>query len=144
MRLKSVFENKQKIPSKFSRLNGNINPPLEILDAPTETKSFVLIVDDPDAPSKIWVHWLVWNFLSTKIPEGKFPAGSVEGKNDFGNIHYDGPSPPSGTHRYFFRVYALDRKLNLRYGSSRKELENAINGHILEKTELIGLYSCQN
>ncbi len=137
------FKNNQYIPLKYSCNGDNINPPLSILNIPKETKSMALIVDDPDAPSGNWVHWILWNIspITSKIEENIIPMNSVQGLNDSNNNKYDGPCPPSGTHRYFFKLYALDFTLNLNKGSRKSDLENAIKGHILAQAELIGLYS---
>jgi len=135
----SVFENKEFIPSKYTCDGEDVNPPLTIERIPEKTKSLVLIVDDPDAPSGIWDHWIVWDIPPTnKIKEDSVPG--VEGTNDFNKRSYGGPCPPSGTHRYFFKVYALDAKLNLDQGSRRAEIQEAMEGHILAKGELVGLY----
>jgi Raf kinase inhibitor-like YbhB/YbcL family protein len=138
-----VFENNQYIPKKYSCNDENINPPLFISNVSKETKSLVLIVDDPDAPRGDWVHWLVWNIPVniTNIVEDSVPEEAIQGLNDYGNNKYDGPCPPSGTHRYFFKLYALDTVLNLDKNSKKINLENAMKGHILDQTSLIGLYS---
>ena len=109
---------------------------------PRETKSLVLIVDDPDAPMGVWNHWLVWNIKpdTTIIKENSVPRGAVVGRNDAGTAKYVGPAPPSGTHRYFFRLYALDTKLDLPAGSTRGDLDQAMHSHILARTELLGRY----
>lgn len=137
-----AFENNQMIPQKYTRDGGNINPPLEITDTPKETKSLTLIVDDPDAPGGDWVHWLVWNINpETKIiSENESPKGAIQGINDSGRQNYDGPCPPSGIHHYQFKTYALNSILNLSSNSSKKDLEKAMEGHILDKDMLIGLY----
>jgi Raf kinase inhibitor-like YbhB/YbcL family protein len=133
------FKNNQKIPPKYTCSGEDVNPQLNITDIPEETKSLVLIVDDPDAPMGDWVHWIVWNIPPTnKIEEKSVPG--VEGINDFGKHSYGGPCPPSGTHRYFFKVYALDTQLNLRVHSRKKDLEYAMTGHILAQGKLVGLY----
>lgn len=134
------FKNNEKIPVRFTRDGENINPSLIVEGVPEDTRSLVLTVDDPDAPSGNWNHWAVWNIPSgtIKIRENSIPG--IQGKNSFGANNYGGPSPPSGTHRYFFRIFALDIKLNLIGGSNREDLEKAMKAHILEKAELIGLY----
>lgn len=141
----SAFENQANIPSKYTCDGEDINPPLEISDIPEESQSLALIVDDPDAPIGTFTHWLVWNMSSdiTKIDEDSVPEGAVEGETDFGRIGWGGPCPPTGTHRYFFKMYALDTKLNLQRGATKSQLEKAMEGHILGKAELIGLYSRQ-
>lgn len=138
----SAFENKQMIPPKYTCDGKDINPPLEIIDIPPKTRSLVLIVDDPDAPSGDWVHWLVWDINpETKfIAEDESPQGAVQGTNDFNKQNYGGPCPPSGIHHYQFKIYALDTLLNLPSSSRKKDLGKAMENHILDKTLLIGLY----
>ena len=135
------FPNFGYVNSQHTCDGENANPELRIEDAPMKAKSLALIMDDPDAPRGIWVHWVVWNIpADTKIiAKGNEPEG-VQGKTDFGTAGYGGPCPPSGIHRYFFKLYALDVSLNLREGSTKKDLENAMKGHIMEKAELVGLY----
>lgn len=142
MQLTSVFSDNQAIPSRFTCDGENINPELNITGVPANTKSLSLIVDDPDAPGGDFVHWVIWNIgaETTQIKENSLPAGVVVGRNDFGNNEYGGPCPPSGTHRYQFKVYALDKKLDLTAGAGKKELLAAMNGHILSQVELIGTY----
>jgi len=136
----SDFEHMEKIPSKFTGDGEDINPNLEISNIPENTKSLVLIFDDPDAPMGTWVHWLIWNISPTTslISENSIPG--IQGKNSLGRNDYGGPMPPSGTHRYFFKLYALDKVLDLKEGSNKQELEKAIQNNILDKAELIGLY----
>ena len=135
-----AFENNKLIPSKYTCDGEDVNPPLIIEGIPEETRSLVLIIDDPDAPMGTWDHWIVWNISPTnKIEENSVPG--VQGLNDFRKHSYGGPCPPSGTHRYFFKVYALDTKLDLNQNSRKKEVEKAMKDHILAKGELIGLYS---
>jgi Raf kinase inhibitor-like YbhB/YbcL family protein len=133
----SAFEANGTIPRKYTCNGENINPPLEFEGIPEEADSLVLIMDDPDAPMKTFTHWIVWNIEPVaKIEEDSIPG--IEGINDFRKIAYGGPCPPSGTHRYFFRVYALDRQLELKAGASRKELESEMIGHIIAEGELMG------
>src|SRR3989338_9058695 len=137
----SVFEHNQGIPEKYTCQGQDINPPLKIEGIPDGTKSLTLIVDDPDAPFKTWVHWVVFDIPAAPVVE--IPEDSIAGKqgsNDFGRNDYGGPCPPSGTHRYFHKAYALDKILNVPEGISKKDLEKAIQTHILAKAELIGLY----
>ena len=135
-----AFGNNKPIPSKYTCDGDNVNPTLNIEGTPEETKSLVLIVDDPDAPMGTWDHWIVWNIPPTnKIEENSVPG--TEGLNDFRKHSYGGPCPPSGTHRYFFKVYALDTKLDLNPNSRKKDVEKAMKNHILAKGELVGLYS---
>lgn len=135
-----VFENNRPIPKKYTCDGEDVNPPLNIEGIPVGTKSLVLIVDDPDAPMGTWDHWIVWNIPpKNKIDEDSVPG--VEGVNDFRKHSYGGPCPPSGTHRYFFKVYALDVQLALDSNSRKKDVEKAMKDHILAKGELVGLYS---
>ena len=138
-----VFSNGGSIPAKFSHQGGNSNPPLKIEGAPANAKSLVLIVDDPDAPSGLFTHWLVWNIDSktTSIAEHSAPKNAAEGTNDFGESGYGGPQPPSGTHRYFFKIFALDQTLDLSGGAKRRELEKAMKGHVIAQAELMGRFS---
>ena len=135
-----AFQHNQAIPSKFTCEGEDKNPALTISDVPTGTKSLALIVDDPDAPGKTWVHWVVFNIPPTmqQISENSIPG--KQGINDFGRLNYGGPCPPSGEHRYFFKLYALDTALNLKEGVTKKQLEEAMKGHTLSKAELVGLY----
>ncbi len=135
-----AFKHNQRIPSKFTCEGEDISPTLIISDVPVEAKSLALIVDDPDAPGKTWVHWVVFDIPSTtaEIKEDSIPG--TQGYNDFGRNDWGGPCPPSGTHRYFFKIYALDAALNIKEGSSKQAVEKSMQGHILEKAELIGLY----
>ena len=136
------FKNNDTIPMKFTCQGEDVSPALEIKGVPNGAKSLALIVDDPDAPMGIWVHWVVYDIpVVSRIEENSIPG--KQGMNNFGRRDYGGPCPPSGTHRYFFKLYALDKKLNLKEGVTKKELEKAMDGHILEKAELVGLYKRQ-
>lgn len=139
----SAFGNNEKIPKKFTCDGENINPPLTISEVPENTKGLALIVDDPDAPGKVWVHWTVWNISpeTHEILENSVPQGVMQGTTDFGKPGFGGPCPPSGTHRYFFKLYALDTTLQLPSSATKAEVEALMSGHILSQTELIGLYS---
>ena len=138
----SAFQQGGNIPSKFSCDGANTSPPLQISDVPPETKSVVLIVDDPDAPSGLFTHWAVWNISpqTSTIAEGNAPK-EVHGTNDFGKSGYGGPCPPSGTHRYYFRIFALDRELDLPSGAKRGQLDAAMKGHVIAQGELMGRYA---
>ncbi len=140
MKLTSAeFGNNEFIPEKFTCEGNDINPALIIENVPASAKSLALIVDDPDAPMGTWVHWVVYNIpVISRIEEGSIPG--EQGINNFGRGDYGGPCPPSGTHRYFFKIYALDAELNLKAGLSKKALEMAIQTHIIDKAELVGLY----
>ena len=131
------------IPQRFTINGPDVSPPLQIAGAPAGTKSFVLIVDDPDAPMGTWVHWVVWNIPAgtREIPEGKLPAGAVQGRNSWGRASYGGPAPPSGTHRYFFKLYALDTELDLPPSAGKADVLKAIEGHVLARAELMGTYT---
>lgn len=138
----SAFENGQEIPEKYTCNGENINPPLQISGVPKEAKSLILIVDDPDAPRGLWTHWIVFNMdpATTLIGENSTPAG-LQGNNSSGSAEYQGPCPPSGIHRYFFRVFALDSMLNQREGANRAEIDNAIKDHIIDQGELMGKFA---
>lgn len=140
-----VFEHMGSIPSKYTCDGENINPLLQFSDIPSEAKSLVLIMDDPDAlkpAGKVWDHWLVWNMPADTpgIDENSQPSGVV-GPNSRGNHAYGGPCPPDAEHRYFFKLYALDTMLNISTDSNKHELELAMEGHILSEAELVGLYN---
>jgi Raf kinase inhibitor-like YbhB/YbcL family protein len=138
----SAFQQGGNIPSKFSCDGANTNPPLQISDVPLGAKSLVLIVDDPDAPSGLFTHWAIWNISSqtSTIAEGSTPKG-VQGTNDFGKSGYGGPCPPSGAHRYYFKIFALDRELDLPSGAKRSQLDAAMKGHVIAQGELMGRYA---
>lgn len=143
MKIESTeFGNNEMIPVNYTCDGANINPQLTISDVPAATESLVLIVDDPDAPGGTWVHWTVWNIdpSITEIPENSVPMGAVEGITDFGETGYRGPCPPSGTHRYFFKLYALENTLELDNSAAVQDINEAMDGHILESAELVGLY----
>ena len=136
------FPHNGMIPSKYTCDGADVSPPLTIGSIPEGTRSLALIVDDPDAPMGTWVHWLVWNIgADTKeIPENSVPRGALQGMNDFRKQGYGGPCPPSGTHRYFFKLYALDTILALKAGATKAGIEEAMKGHVLARAEWIGLY----
>ena len=135
-----AFQPNNPIPKKYSCDGEGTNPPLTIEGAPKEAKTFALTMDDPDAPRGTFDHWVVWNIPSStsKILEHSVPG--TEGLNGMRKPGYTGPCPPSGTHRYFFKVYALDTQLSLGAKTTKRELEAAMQGHIVAKGELIGLY----
>lgn len=152
MKLESTaFSNNGLIPKQYTCDGEDISPPLSWGEPPAETKSFVLICDDPDAPFGTFVHWVLYNLppetrqLSENRPRNaEFSNGAVHGKTDFGKLGYGGPCPPSGTHRYFFKLYALDRQLNLGSGATKKQVEAAMKGHVLASAELMGRYTRQS
>ena len=134
-----AFQNNQLMPGKFTCEGENINPALNIDGIPDRTKSLALIMDDPDAVSGIFVHWIAFDIpIISEIKQNSIPG--KQGNNTAGMKKYYGPCPPSGTHRYFFKIYALDTILNLNEGITKAQLEKAMQGHILDKAELIGLY----
>jgi hypothetical protein len=140
----SAFQQGGNIPSKYTCDGADTSPALQIADIPASAKSLVLIVDDPDAPTGLFTHWIAWN-ISAKtgaIAEGSTPQG-VQGTNDFGKLGYGGPCPPPGTHRYYFKILALDRELDLPRGSKRTQLDAAVKGHVVAQGELMGRYSKQ-
>ena len=144
MQLKSpAFSQNGIVPAKYTCDGQNISPPLQIAETPENAKSLVLICDDPDAPGKTWTHWTVWNIdpTTTEIVEGKTSAGSTQGVTDFGEVGYGGPCPPSGTHRYFFKLYALDTSLNIPYQAKKEDIEKAMAGHVIDQAQLTGVYS---
>lgn len=144
----SAFKNGQSIPSQYTCDDKNISPPLAWNGAPANTQSLALIVDDPDAPTGVWTHWVVFDLSSdvSGLPEDAAKAESVlskakQGVNDFKNAAYGGPCPPGGKpHRYFFKIYALDITLGLPAGASRKEVEAAMTKHILAQGQIMGTY----
>jgi len=137
-----VFKNNKLIPSKYTCDGENVNPPLLIGDVPENAKSLVLIVDDPDASRGVFVHWTVWNIDPgiKEIKENSCPQNAVEGRTDFGRPGYGGPCPPSGTHRYFFKLFALSTTLDIDISTEAADLEREIEDNILAKTQLVGLY----
>ncbi|MDD3629078.1 MAG: YbhB/YbcL family Raf kinase inhibitor-like protein [Candidatus Humimicrobiaceae bacterium] len=137
-----AFKNNEFIPSKYTCDGENINPPLIISDVPEDAKSLVLIVDDPDAPGGTWVHWTIWNISpdTKEIKEDSCPPGAVEGMTDSGRPGYSGPCPPYGTHRYFFKLFALDTTLDLDTSSRVADIEHKMEENIVAKAQLVGLY----
>jgi Raf kinase inhibitor-like YbhB/YbcL family protein len=138
----SAFQEGANIPSKFTCDGADTSPPLQIVDVPVGAKSLVLIVDDPDAPSGLFTHWIVWNVSpqTSGVSEGSVPKG-VQGTNGFGKSGYGGPCPPSGSHRYYFKIFALDRELDFHAGAKRAQLDAAMKGHVIAQGELMGRYS---
>lgn len=135
----AAFKENSFIPPRYTCDGKNINPSLNLDHLPKEAKNLAIIVDDPDAPAGTWVHWVIWNIPVTHhLKEDHAPG--VQGINDFNKHNYCGPCPPRGTHRYFFKVYALDCKLEIRESSTKADLEKSMAGHILGFGELIGLY----
>jgi Raf kinase inhibitor-like YbhB/YbcL family protein len=142
----NAFENNGIIPKKYGYKHGNTSPDLKIKEIPENTVSLVLIMDDPDAMGavgKVWVHWIVWNIdpNNPEFKENSTPSNFVEGETDFGEIGYGGPAPPDKEHTYLFKLYALDQKLNVNRGSTKKEIESVMKNHIIEETILQGRYA---
>ena len=139
----SAFPESGNIPSKFTCDGSDVNPALDFSGAPSAAKSLALIVDDPDAPSGVFTHWIVWNLdpKTNGIGENSSPAGAIQGTNDFSKSGYGGPCTPSGTHRYYFKIFALDCVLDLKTGAKRRELEAGMSGHVIGQGELMGRYS---
>lgn len=137
-----AFSHNQPIPAKYTCQGENINPPLIFQNIPENTQSLLLLVDDPDAPAGDWIHWLVWNIepTITSIEENSVPANSIQGPNSSGQNQYEGPCPPVGTHRYFFKLYALDIEPDLPASTDKNNLLTAIEGHIIDHVELVGIY----
>lgn len=140
----AAFNHGQAIPSRYTCDGQDISPALAWRNVPPGTVSQVLIMDDPDAPRGTWVHWVIFNIPSeaTSLPEasGTIPGGGVDGNNSWKRTGYGGPCPPSGTHRYFFKLYALDTLLDLSPGVTKGQVERAMEGHILDQGELMGTY----
>jgi len=149
MELKSsAFATGGMIPTKYTCDGPDVSPPLSWSDVPAAAKTLALIADDPDAPMGTWVHWVAWNIppnargLEEGVPKkDSLPNGMKQGMTDFRSIGYGGPCPPSGTHRYFFKLYALDTSLNLPPSTTKKDLEKAMQGHLLQRGELLGKYA---
>lgn len=138
------FADQNNIPKKYTCNGQNSSPDLEWSGAPSGTKSYVLIMDDPDAPNGTWVHWVLFNIpgnLKQLSEAAELPAGAISGHNSWEQKGYGGPCPPSGTHRYFFKLYALDTILTINSSVRKSDVLNAMQDHILESCELVGLYS---
>jgi Raf kinase inhibitor-like YbhB/YbcL family protein len=143
----SAFGSGEMIAAKYTCDGANFSPPLEWAGSPAGTRSFALICDDPDAPMGTWVHWVIYDIppTATMLAEGitrqkDLPGGGTQGINDFRKIGYGGPCPPGGTHRYFFKLYALDTMLGLKPGITKDQLLKAMRGHILAEAQLMGTY----
>jgi Raf kinase inhibitor-like YbhB/YbcL family protein len=144
----SAFNEGDMIPARYSCDGEDLSPALAWSGSPGNTESFALICDDPDAPVGTWVHWVLFNIPGSAegLQEGisadkTLQDGSVHGKNSWGRLGYGGPCPPGGTHRYFFKLYSLDKKLDLQPGASKGDVENAMKGHILGEAQIMGRYS---
>lgn len=140
------FSDGGEIPRKYGYKNEDVNPTLNIENIPDEARSLVLIMDDPDAvepAGKVWDHWVLWNIEpnTSEIIEDSVPPGATEGKNDYGKNGYGGPNPPDGEHTYKFKLYAIDKELDLRTSASKEDVRKAIKGHVIDKTILRGTYA---
>lgn len=143
----TAFKEGEPIPRQYTCNGVNVSPSLEWSGVPKSAKTLVIIADDPDAPSGTWVHWVLYNLpvdnigMVENLPAtDELRAGGFQGKNDFGKIGYGGPCPPSGTHRYFFKIYALDSELPLKAGATKAEVEKAMAGHVVAQGQLMGTY----
>jgi len=143
----TAFKEGESIPRQYTCDGVNVSPSLEWSGVPKSAKTLVIIADDPDAPAGTWVHWVLYNLPADNIgmvenlpATDELRAGGFQGKNDFGKIGYGGPCPPSGTHRYFFKIYALDSELPLKAGATKAEVEKAMEGHVVAQGQLMGTY----
>jgi Raf kinase inhibitor-like YbhB/YbcL family protein len=146
----AAFEPGGAIPEKYTCTGEDVSPALQWSDPPSTTASFALIVDDPDAPGNTWVHWVLYDLPADArgLPESvsaepQLAGGGVHGNNSWGRLGYGGPCPPSGTHRYFFKLYALDTNLDLAAGAPKEQVTQAMEGHILAQAELLGTFTHQ-
>ena len=138
-----VFKDGEKIPKDYTRDGADKSPPLRLEQVPEKAKSLALIMDDPDATTGTFNHWLLFNVDPQvhDIHEGSAPVMATQGRNDWGEVDYGGPKPPSGEHRYFFKAFALDTILPLLRGAKREDLEQAMSGHVVEQATLMGRYA---
>ena len=138
-----AFAPGEHIPETYSRFGNNKNPPLVFREVPAQARSLALVVDDPDAPKGTFTHWIIFNLAPTigGLKEGSLPDHAIEGKNDWLETGYGGPRPPDGEHRYFFKLYALDRKLELPSGVGRVRLDEALRGRVIAQAELMGRFA---
>ncbi len=139
----SAFKDGQKIPDRYTKYGDNHVPPLHFESVPQQARSLALLVEDPDAPSGTFNHWVLFNMdpAITDIKEDHVPVMAMQGRNDFGETEYGGPKPPSGEHRYFFKAFALDAMLPLSHGCKPQELQREMEGHVLESAKLMGKYA---
>lgn len=145
--ISAAFKEGEPIPRPYTCHGVNVSPPLEWSGVPKSARTIAIIADDPDAPAGTWVHWVLYNLPSDNIgfvenlpATENLKAGGFQGKNDFGRIGYAGPCPPSGTHRYLFKVYALDAELPLEAGATKADVEKAMQGHVVLQGQLMGTY----
>jgi len=140
------FDASASIPAQYTCEGRDVSPPLSWAAGPAGTAGYALVMDDPDAPAGTWTHWVAWNIPRTELAEDvarerRLPDGTCQGKNSWGKVGYGGPCPPSGQHRYFFRVFALDRTLELPASADEEDLRAAMRGHVLAEGELVGVYA---
>jgi len=137
-----IVEDGGQIPRKYTCDGVNVNPTLKIENIPIKTNSLALVFDDVDGPRGSYVHWILWNIDpgTKEIKENSIPKGAVQGRNDFKKNNYGGPCPPSRAHRYLFKIYALDVRLNLNPNSTKTDLEKAMKGHVIAQAQLVGVY----
>lgn len=140
-----VFNDSAPIPAKYTCDGGDIIPPLKFEEIPNEAKSLAIICQDPDSPSGDFVHWIIFDIdpQTLEIKEGEVPTGAIEGTNDFGNSNYGGPCPGSGSHRYVFKLYALNQKLGLNPQATKAEFRKSLEGHTMAEAEVFGAYQRQ-
>ncbi len=141
----TAFQANESIPAEYGYHGRNVNPPLTFSEVPKEAKSLVLTLEDPDAPGGVFTHWILYNIsqATLQILEGKIPLAAEEAMNDFNKQGYGGPKPPSGTHHYAFKLFALDTALDIAATDKHPELYTAMEGHIIAKAELVGLFSAR-
>ncbi|MDP3997734.1 MAG: YbhB/YbcL family Raf kinase inhibitor-like protein [Candidatus Andersenbacteria bacterium] len=144
--ISTAFDNKTTIPARYTCDGQNINPPLEIKDVPTGAKSLAIIINDPDAPSGNFIHWVIWNInpATAIITANSTPLNSIQGQNSSDQTGYTGPCPPSGTHRYYFTLYALDTTFDLPITTNASDLQATMQNHILKEAQLMGTYRRQS
>lgn len=137
-----AFRPGQLIPPKFTCKGANESPPLQLKGVPANAKSLAIVVEDPDAPGGLFTHWLAWNIEPgiSEVKTASVPTSAIQGRNDFGKVGYAGPCPPSGVHRYVFRVLALNGKLSLQAGTNRAEFDRALAGHIVAQGQLMARF----
>lgn len=141
-----AFDRGMPIPARYTCDGADVSPPFEWTGAPPQTLTYALVADDPDAPAGTWVHWVAWNIPQPRLAEdvareAVLADGTCQGRNSWGRVGYGGPCPPSGEHRYFFRVYAVDRRLELPPSTDKDDLVAALRGHVLAEGEILGVYS---
>lgn len=141
-----AFANEQLMPSEFTCEGEGVNPPLNIAEVPPDAKSLMLIVDDPDAPTGLFTHWILWNIPPTVsfIDTDSVPAGAIEGENSLGDVGYTPPCPPTGVHHYVFHLFALSNSLSFKEGTDRVSVEDAMQQYIIDRAEIVGQYKKQN